>query len=254
MRYVANAEGNRIGVEGRIRKGQRLGIATDPFDGGFAFLFGAAHPLAQHLLVDVTDGDCGLAAPAARQIDNAKSDIAGAARHIQCLPGGLRVQPFHHRILPDAVDAGAHQVVHQVVARRHRGKDLFDQAFLVGLWHVAETETGGFLSHAGNIAAPRAIGYRRRPRPFMTSPCPSYPEVETVRLGLLPVMEGHVLTDVETRRGDLRIPFPRDFVARTKGRKVKTLRRRAKYLLADLDSGETLVIHLGMSGRMCVFS
>jgi formamidopyrimidine-DNA glycosylase len=83
---------------------------------------------------------------------------------------------------------------------------------------------------------------------------PELPEVETVRLGLLPVLEGHVLTDVETRRGDLRLPFPKDFVGRTRGRKVKTLRRRAKYLLADLDSGETLVIHLGMSGRMSVYA
>jgi formamidopyrimidine-DNA glycosylase len=83
---------------------------------------------------------------------------------------------------------------------------------------------------------------------------PELPEVETVRLGLLPVMEGHVLTDVETRRGDLRIPFPRDFAARMRGRKVLHLRRRAKYLLADLDSGETLVIHLGMSGRMSVYA
>jgi len=83
---------------------------------------------------------------------------------------------------------------------------------------------------------------------------PELPEVETVRLGLQPVLEGFRLTDVETRRGDLRIPFPKDFVARTKGRKVKTLRRRAKYILADLDSGETLVIHLGMSGRMSVYA
>lgn len=83
---------------------------------------------------------------------------------------------------------------------------------------------------------------------------PELPEVETVRLGLQPVLEGFRLTDVQTRRGDLRVPFPKDFVARTKGRKVKALRRRAKYLLADLDSGETLVIHLGMSGRMSVFS
>jgi formamidopyrimidine-DNA glycosylase len=83
---------------------------------------------------------------------------------------------------------------------------------------------------------------------------PELPEVETVRLGLEPVLQGHVLTDVETRRGDLRIPFPKNFVARTKGCTVKKLWRRAKYLLADLDSGETLVIHLGMSGRMSVFS
>jgi len=83
---------------------------------------------------------------------------------------------------------------------------------------------------------------------------PELPEVETVRLGLAPVLEGRVLTDVETRRGNLRIPFPPDFVGRTKGRTVKALRRRAKYLLADLDSGETLVIHLGMSGRMSVYA
>jgi formamidopyrimidine-DNA glycosylase len=83
---------------------------------------------------------------------------------------------------------------------------------------------------------------------------PELPEVETVRLGLAPVLEGNVLIDVETRRGDLRVPFPKDFVARTKGRTVKKLWRRAKYLLADLDSGETLVIHLGMSGRMSVYA
>src|SRR5579872_6150435 len=83
---------------------------------------------------------------------------------------------------------------------------------------------------------------------------PELPEVETVRLGLAPVLEGHVLTGVETRRGNLRIPFPPDFVGRTRGRTVKALRRRAKYLLADLDSGETLVIHLGMSGRMSVYA
>jgi formamidopyrimidine-DNA glycosylase len=83
---------------------------------------------------------------------------------------------------------------------------------------------------------------------------PELPEVETVRAGLAPAMEGHVLTDVQTRRGDLRLPFPHDFVARTKGRKVERLRRRAKYILADLDSGETLVIHLGMSGRMSVYA
>ena len=83
---------------------------------------------------------------------------------------------------------------------------------------------------------------------------PELPEVETVRAGLAPAMEGYRLTHVETRRGDLRIPFPQDFVARTQGRKITRLYRRAKYLLADLDSGETLVIHLGMSGRMSVYS
>ena len=50
---------------------------------------------------------------------------------------------------------------------------------------------------------------------------PELPEVETVRLGLAPAMEGYTLTEVETRRGDLRVPFPKDFIARTKGRKVR---------------------------------
>ena len=68
------------------------------------------------------------------------------------------------------------------------------------------------------------------------------------------MLEGQTITDAQTRRGDLRIPFPRDFAARLKGRKVMRLRRRAKYILADLDSGETLVIHLGMSGRMSVYA
>jgi formamidopyrimidine-DNA glycosylase len=82
---------------------------------------------------------------------------------------------------------------------------------------------------------------------------PELPEVETVRLGLLPALEGHILTHVETRRAGLRIPFPPYFAKRLEGRKVERLRRRAKYILADLDGGETLVIHLGMSGRMSVY-
>src|SRR5476651_110927 len=83
---------------------------------------------------------------------------------------------------------------------------------------------------------------------------PELPEVETVRLGLEPVLEGHVITEARLRRGDLRIPFPPRFAERLTGRKVKALTRRAKYLLAALDSGETLVIHLGMSGRMSVYA
>jgi len=83
---------------------------------------------------------------------------------------------------------------------------------------------------------------------------PEIPEVETVRMGLLPVLEGHRITRAETRRGDLRVPFPNDFAGRLGGRSVTRLWRRAKYLLGDLDSGETLVIHLGMSGRMTVYA
>jgi formamidopyrimidine-DNA glycosylase len=81
---------------------------------------------------------------------------------------------------------------------------------------------------------------------------PELPEVETVRMGLLPVLEGHKFTKVELRRGDLRVAFPKDFAKRLTGRRVVRLWRRAKYLLAELDRGETLVIHLGMSGRLSI--
>jgi formamidopyrimidine-DNA glycosylase len=81
---------------------------------------------------------------------------------------------------------------------------------------------------------------------------PELPEVETVKRGLQPAFEGHRFTSVETRRSGLRIPFPEDFAKRLTGRRVLKLWRRAKYIMADLDNGETLVIHLGMSGRITV--
>ena len=81
---------------------------------------------------------------------------------------------------------------------------------------------------------------------------PELPEVETVRRGLAPVMEGRRIERVEARRPDLRFPFPPRFAERLAGRTVTSLGRRAKYLLADLDDGETLVMHLGMSGSFRV--
>ena len=77
---------------------------------------------------------------------------------------------------------------------------------------------------------------------------PELPEVETVRLGLAPVMAGARILRVEQRRETLRFPLPRDFAARLQGRRVEALSRRAKYLLADLDDGMVLAMHLGMSG------
>lgn len=81
---------------------------------------------------------------------------------------------------------------------------------------------------------------------------PELPEVETVRRGLAPVMEGAVIARADVNRPDLRWPFPPEMAARLTRRQVLGLRRRSKYILADLDSGETLLIHLGMSGRMLI--
>lgn len=81
---------------------------------------------------------------------------------------------------------------------------------------------------------------------------PELPEVETVRRGLQPVMEGLRIASVETRRGDLRFPLQKDFIARLEGKTITGLGRRAKYLLADLSSGDVLLMHLGMSGSFRV--
>ena len=81
---------------------------------------------------------------------------------------------------------------------------------------------------------------------------PEQPEVETVRRGLAPVMEGARFDRVEVRRGDLRWPLPKDFTRRLTGATVEGLGRRAKYLTADLSTGDVLIMHLGMSGSFRV--
>ncbi len=81
---------------------------------------------------------------------------------------------------------------------------------------------------------------------------PELPEVETVRRGLEPVLAGRRIVRAEVRRPDLRWPFPPRLAERLAGRRVAALGRRSKYLLAELDGGETLIVHLGMSGRLLV--
>jgi formamidopyrimidine-DNA glycosylase len=81
---------------------------------------------------------------------------------------------------------------------------------------------------------------------------PELPEVETVRRGLAPAMTGATIAHADIRRADLRWPFPENMAARLTGAQVLALRRRSKYILVDLNTAESLIIHLGMSGRMTV--
>lgn len=83
---------------------------------------------------------------------------------------------------------------------------------------------------------------------------PELPEVETVMRGLKPVLEGRRIAEVSLRREGLRFPFPQRFAERLAGHRIISLWRRAKYILASLDSGDILLIHLGMTGRFTVFS
>lgn len=77
---------------------------------------------------------------------------------------------------------------------------------------------------------------------------PELPEVETVKRGLAPVMEGARVERLELRRKDLRFPFPDNFAKTVEGQRIVSLGRRAKYLLADLEDGNVIIMHLGMSG------
>lgn len=81
---------------------------------------------------------------------------------------------------------------------------------------------------------------------------PELPEVETVRRGLLPAVEGFRVESADVRRPDLRWPLPEGMAERLTGKRILRLGRRSKYLLADLSSGETLIVHLGMSGRILI--
>ena len=81
---------------------------------------------------------------------------------------------------------------------------------------------------------------------------PELPEVETVRRGLQPVLEGRRIVELEQRRPDLRFPFPENFAERIAGRRIETVNRRSKYLVVGIEGGETLIMHLGMSGRFTI--
>jgi formamidopyrimidine-DNA glycosylase len=81
---------------------------------------------------------------------------------------------------------------------------------------------------------------------------PELPEVETVGRGLRRLMSGKTLLKVTLRRKDLRTPFPKDMEKTLQGRRVQSIERRAKYLLIHLSGGKTLLVHLGMSGRMAL--
>ncbi len=119
-----------------------------------------------------------------------------------------------------------------------------------GIWSSISVTARSFRPTSMSWAMPN----RKKPpaRPSARSEMPELPEVETVRRGLLPVMEGRLIAHAQVNRPDLRWPLPDRMAERLTGQRVLALRRRSKYLLADLSSGESLLVHLGMSGRMLV--
>jgi hypothetical protein len=167
------------------------------------------------------------------------------------------------------MDAAAHHVVHHVVTAGDIGKDTVNHPGLFGLIDRLEPEMRGsrvgpvcVVAHQGLCSGLVGPCYRPpegpqrgvTPRPLSKGKraVPELPEVETVRRGLAPVLEGAVIARAQVNRPDLRWPFPERMADRLSGARVDRLRRRSKYILADLSTDETLIIHLGMSGRMII--
>lgn len=82
---------------------------------------------------------------------------------------------------------------------------------------------------------------------------PELPEVETVRRGIAPVLEGAIFTKVVARRKNLRIPIPENFSSALTGKKVLSVGRRSKYILLYIEDGPVVILHLGMSGKVTLY-
>ena len=143
MGDVADAEGDRIGVLARSLRRAAIRRRRRARRWSRSFASGAAPALAQHVLVEVADRDRRGAAFGAQALSDAEGDVAGAAGDIEDRPAGLRVQPVDERVLPQAMDARRHQIVHQVVARGDRGEHVADQRRLLFRGHVAVAEGDG---------------------------------------------------------------------------------------------------------------
>ena len=159
------------------------------------------------------------------------------------------------------MNANGHDVVHDVILAGNAGKYAVHHSSLLVFGHFLVAKMRGLLGLVRHQALPfvkTRTSYRcpgaRYNATLATKErkVPELPEVETVRRGLQPVMEGFVIEKSDVRRPDLRWPFPKNMSDRLAGKTVLQLGRRSKYILADLSSGETLIIHLGMSGRMLV--
>ena len=144
-RYVANAESDRICVEAAVGEGERFRIAFDEIDLGLEMVLrGALAAYLQHPGIDVADG--GMEARACR-LGGAERDVAGAAGNVEqrerpVAPG--RVERVDHDVLPDPVQASGHQIVHQIIARRHAVKHIVHQRLLVPQGNIPEAKMRGF--------------------------------------------------------------------------------------------------------------
>jgi formamidopyrimidine-DNA glycosylase len=259
---VAQTKSNRAGVDRPARDRKIFRRAADetqiPHDSAVKC---PGSPDLHHRLVDVADD--GFGSPLSRSRltlhprQKTQGNVAGSAGDIEKPHARLRRQPIEKRLLPQPMNAERHQVVHQIIAIGDAIEDGADKRGFIAGADPAEAEVGGDLrpvrSRFGSVRVHRVkIAQGRHPRLYVPA-MPELPEVETVRRALAARLVGRRLTRVEARRPDLRKALPRDLAGRLIGRKITGIERRAKYLLLNLDDGQALIAHLGMSGRMLLY-
>ena len=193
-----------------------------------------ARPISSICRVDVADDDAAAGRSAGIEPrQRAARDIAGAAGDVEQALARTRIEPGDHLALPPAVDAGAHQVVHQVVAVGDAVEHRAHQRRLCRFRDAAEAEIGfacaGVAARAElPLVSSALIGHdnsrnSRSRTPRARSSMPELPEVETVRRGLALRMTGRRIVRAELRRPDLRRPFPPDLAERLDGARIGAL-------------------------------
>src|SRR5919106_5133588 len=191
---------------------------------------------------------------------------AGWRRTPRCGGAARPAGPAGHPRFPRAVHADAHEVVHQIVAAGDAREHRADPPRLVLRPHLLVAEGSGepltrLVGRVGHDrVAPEIAGragvVREGARTDKLAPLtsasrmPELPEVETITRALAARLSGHRIVAVEQRRPDLRFPLPERLVERLVGRRLVGFGRRAKYILGHLDDQHSLLLHLGMSGRL----
>src|SRR6185437_10815936 len=178
MRHIAQPEGDGVGVDAGVADGQALGITAYPFDAGeVTAIDGAVAAAAQHALGEIAhDG----ARAAAGTIEEALRDVAGPAGDVEQKLPGTRAEPVDELRLPQAMDAAAHEIVHEVVAVGDAVEDLPHQMRLLLGVDPAIAE----IRLAACLAARHVLQHSAAHPWSATRPMPELPEVETVKRGL----------------------------------------------------------------------
>ena len=247
-RHITYAKGDGVEIETFVGKSKRLGIALHQRDlVAQPRIAHARRANIEHRGVDIDKRGMG---KRPRPFLKAQRNVARATRNVDMLQAFVPRRVCHgdEDVFPCPVQAARHQVIHHIIFAGDMMEYIIDPRLLL-------PQSDNFIAKGDGLCLVIQEGVRHRGdtservREKLGKAMPELPEVETVRRGLAPALENAVIDHVTLHRADLRFPFTPHFARRLKGAKITAVERRAKYLLFGLDTGDTLLAHLGMSGR-----